>query len=35
MGKQEEMGTYVYQITYKIEGRNDTYQKQGSVTLLR
>lgn len=34
-GKAEEMGTYIYELTYKIEGRTETYHKQGSVTLLR
>lgn len=34
-GKPEEMGTYVYELAYKVEGRNETYHKQGSVTLLR
>ncbi len=35
MGKQEEVGTYVYEVAYKVEGRNETYFKSGSVTLLR
>lgn len=34
-GKSEEVGTYVYEVTYKVEGRNELYSKKGSVTLLR
>jgi len=34
-GKPEEMGTYVYEVSYKIEGRDNTYYQKGSVILLR
>ncbi|HYV94769.1 MAG TPA: gliding motility-associated C-terminal domain-containing protein [Chitinophagales bacterium] len=34
-GLVEEIGTYVYEVTYKVEGRDNLYSKKGSVTLLR
>jgi gliding motility-associated-like protein len=35
-GKEEEIGAYVYEVTYRIDGHpNDVYAVKGSVLLLR
>jgi len=35
MGKPEEVGSYYWQLKYKVDGSDETYYQKGDVTLLR